>query len=312
MRAWITFGLVSSCLLAAGWRVAFVTRPEGAAALAREGLRRSGLFGEHRAPPGRFATAAVLQALPAEPPPDFVLVCTKTFASAEVADALAKDAALGAAPVVLFHNGWGSADVFAARLGRERVFSARVITGFRRASPTHVEVTVHAEPIRLGSLYGEPAARVADLAAGIAAGGIPCETSPEIARELWAKMLYNCALNPLGALLGVPYGELAERPPTRRLLGGIVREVFAVLHAAGFATHWASAEAYLADFFARILPATAGHESSMLQDLRAGRPTEIDALSGAVSELGRRVGVSTPVNDVLAELVRAAEGRRAG
>lgn len=295
---------VGSCLLAAGWRVRFVTRPDGAAALARDGLRRSGLFGEHVASHDRFEVAGS----PDTPAPvDFVLVCTKTFASQTVADALAGARGLGEAPVVLFHNGWGSADVFAARLGRARIFNARVITGFRRVSPAHVEITVHAEPIRIGSLFGAPASRVLPLARAIAAGGIPCETTDAIARDLWAKMLYNCALNPLGALLGVPYGELGARPPTRRLIERIVGEVFDVLGAAGLATHWSDAKAYLEDFFGRILPLTAGHESSMLQDFRAKRPTEIDALCGAVSALGRRHGVSTPVNDVLAELVRAAE-----
>jgi 2-dehydropantoate 2-reductase len=288
--------------------VRFVTRPGGAAALERDGIRRTGIFGEHLAAPGDFDLAASADALPPSPP-DFVLVCTKTFASEAVADALARSQGLGGAPVVLFHNGWGSAEVFAGRLARERVFNARVITGFRRSSPAHVEVTVHAEPIRIGSLFGAPASRVQPLADAIAAGGIPCETTDGIARDLWAKMLYNCALNPMGALLGVPYGELGARPASRRLIARIVEEVFGVLRAAGLATHWSDAAAYLDDFFRRILPLTAGHESSMLQDLRAGRRTEIEALSGAVSALGRRHGVSTPVNDVLAELVRAAEAR---
>lgn len=305
---------VGSCLLAAGWRVRFVTRGEGVAALAREGLRRSGIFGERLAAPGEFDVATSPDALPPSRP-DVVLVCTKTFASEPVADALARAQGLGDAPVVLFHNGWGSADVFAARLARERVFNARVITGFRRRSPAHVEITVHAEPIRIGSLFGAPVSRVQPLADAIASGGIPCETTDEIARDLWAKMLYNCALNPMGALLGVRYGDLGARPATRRLIARIVEEVFGVLRAAGLATHWSDAGAYLDDFFGRILPLTAEHESSMLQDLRAGRRTEIEALSGAVSALGRRHAVSTPVNDVLAELVRAAEaagGDRAG
>ena len=80
----------------------------------------------------------------------------------------------------------------------------------------------------------------------------------------------------------------------------------------GLQTHWASAESYLEVFYRDLLPPTAGHESSMLQDLRAGRPTEIDALSGAVTRLGRELGVATPINAALVALIHAAEQARQG
>ena len=75
-------------------------------------------------------------------------------------------------------------------------------------------------------------------------------------------------------------------------------------------THWPDADAYLEVFFDALLPPTAEHESSMLQDLRAGRPTEIEAISGAVCALAAAYGVATPCNAALATLVRAAEAGR--
>jgi 2-dehydropantoate 2-reductase len=182
-----------------------------------------------------------------------------------------------------------------------------VITGFARSRSNEVEITVHADAIRIGSLFGEPAAGAAGLCQAIARGGIPCETSDAIGRDLWAKLLYNCALNPLGALLGVPYGELGRRPACRELVGAVVREVFAAMRAAGQRTHWDDAEGYLDELHARLLPATGEHESSMLQDLRDGRRTEIDALAGAVVELCERHGLDAPVNRALRDLVRAIE-----
>jgi len=242
-----------------------------------------------------------------------VLVATKTFDTDAAAQELAAAPhAIGAGTqLVLCQNGWGNAERFAARFPAERVWNARVITGFRKLAPHHVDVTVHAEPVHVGSLFGASTARVAPLCKAIDEGGIPCEPSADIAADLWAKLLYNAALNPLGAILGVPYGALGESPPTRAVLEALARETFAALRAAGFSTHWPSAEAWLADFFARLLPPTAAHESSMLQDLRAGRRTEIDAITGAVVELAARHGVAAPVSAAVLTLVRALEARGA-
>ena len=314
MRAWIVgagaVGLgLASALLAGGARVGLVARTETRRALRRKGLRKSGLFGERLHPPESFALAAEIAAIPA--PADFLVVATKSFDSEPVADALAGSAVLGQdTQVVLFQNGWGNEEPFVARLPRERVWSARVITGFRRPEPQHVEITVHAEPIRVGSLFGEPAERVRPLCDCVAAGGLPCEPTDRIAHDLWAKLLYNGVLNPLGAICDVRYGALAAHPATRETLGALAREIFAVMRAAGHATHWPDAAAYLEDFHARLLPPTAAHESSMLQDLRAGRRTEIDALTGAVVRLGEAHGIETPVNRTLLSLVRFLEDHR--
>ena len=304
---------LGSCLLQSGDAVSFVVRdPRTRAALRDEGLTRSGLFGEAQ------HCAADFEILESETElrgrePDCILVCTKSTASPAVARALGSVwADLGSAPaVVLCQNGWGNAEIFASSLPAERVFSARVITGFRRRAPSRVEITVHAAPIRIGSLFGsggEP--RIDVLCRHISAWGPPCESSPDISKDLLAKLLYNCALNPLGAILGVPYGALGEREETRALIQALLREVFDAIGRAGLSTHWQSADDYLDDFYTLLLPPTQRHESSMLQDLRAGRDTEIDSLSGAVVELAEQHGGAAPVNAALRELVHAIERKR--
>jgi 2-dehydropantoate 2-reductase len=244
---------------------------------------------------------------------DFLLVCTKTTACRELAAAFGETRAdlSGAPPLVLCQNGWGNAELFAEQLPREQIYNARVITGCRLGRANAVEVTVHADAIRMGSLFGAAPDRLAPLCEAIRKGGIPCELSAQIARDLWAKLLYNVLLNPLGALLGVPYGVLAERAETRAIMASAAAETFAVMGAAGWSSHWPSARAYLDFFYAELLPATASHESSMLQDLRAGRLTEIDGLSGSVVRLGEQHDVATPVCEALTRLVHAAEARSA-
>lgn len=289
----------------------FVRRQSATAAALSGGLRRSGLFGEARVPASAMHLHDDLDAL-ARLDPDATLVCTKTTATRALAEPLGRalSRTARATPMVICHNGWGSFERFAEHLDPARVFNARVITGFRRLAPAHVEVTVHAAPIRMGHLAGGDAAELAWLCDALRGGGLPCEPSDDIGADLLAKLLYNGLLNPLGALVGVPYGVLAERPDTRATMEALAHEIFAVLRAAGLRTHWPDAPSYLETFFGELLPPTAAHESSMLQDLRAGRPTEVDAITGAVLDLAARHHVEAPVHRALATLVHAAEAQR--
>lgn len=304
---------LGSFLLAAGERVAFVGRPGTVAALRRDGLVRGGRFGAHRAGPGTFAAAPSLRDLAAAgfAAPDVVLACVKSFDSDAAAASLAAEPGLlgGETLVVVCQNGWGGADPFARRLGEARVYGARVITGFVRSSPARVEVTAHAEPVAVGSLFGAPPAAAEPLCDGLRRGGLPAETTDRLGELLLAKLLYNGCLNALGAICGVSYGALAESPHARAVMRDVAEETFAVLAAAGLRTGWPSAGAFLKAFYEELLPPTAAHEPSTLQDLRAGRRTEIDALNGAVVRLAEAHGVDAPVNRTLCEIVRVLEAK---
>ena len=299
---------LGSFLLQGGAEPCFVTRPGIAAALRAHGLARSGRFGDCVAPPSRLRAASSLAELAA--PVDFVLVTTKSFDSDRAGRELARcDAALGAPPVVLCQNGWGNAEAVRAHLPAERIWNARVITGFvlrvRSGEPVRVEITAHAEPVAIGSLLGEDAARVEPLCEALRRGGLPAAGTDRIAEILWEKLLYNGCLNALGAILGVPYGTLGASQPSRAILADVAAEIFAVMAAAGYRTRWPDAAAFLRSLHGELLPPTAAHESSTLQDLRAGKRTEIDALNGAVVRLGAEHGVAAPVNATLCRLVEA-------
>lgn len=300
---------IASCLLKAGKEVTVLAR--GAAeSLKREGLYRSGIFGEARFGPEGFETISSL--LEAEGGQfDFILVCTKSYDSRLAAEDIARHGAIvDKGLVVLFQNGWGNAEVFAGRVAREKIYNARVITGFIKPSPNHVDITAHAEPVRIGSLYREDFSAVEGLCRAIESGGIPCEAVPDIGRAMWAKMLYNCALNPLSAIFGVPYGELAARGGSRRIMEMIVSEIFPVMKAAGHDTYWAAPGDYLDELFNKLIPVTAGHLSSTLQDLRAGRRTEIDALNGAVVRLGIQHRLDVTANSVVCNLIGFLEQKK--
>jgi 2-dehydropantoate 2-reductase len=295
--------------LKSGASVTILTRPATRQRLDREGLTRTGIFGTTWAGPDLFQTATSLDDLD-DTAFDYVLVATKSFDSGPAARDLAAHRHLLAdrGLVVLFQNGWGNAEAFAHHFDPAAIYNARVITGFTRLEVNHVEVTVHADPIGIGNLISPDVVCVQSLCEAISAGGIPCLATPDIAKFLWAKMLFNCALNGLGAVFGVTYGALGGSPHTRAIMDAIIAEIFEVMRAEGYSTHWPTAEAYLARFYADEVRLTARHYPSTLQDLRAGKRTEIDALNGAVVRLGVAHGVPVPVNFAVYHMIKFLEG----
>ncbi|MCC6144895.1 MAG: 2-dehydropantoate 2-reductase [Candidatus Hydrogenedentes bacterium] len=295
---------LGSALLKAGATVDFVGSEETVHALRQSGLSRRGIFGTVDHPPSSFCAATRLADLPDEPC-DYLLVTVKSFDTAAASQAIAAYPALSAQTrIVLLQNGWGNAEIFVESVPQARIFSGRVITGFRRPEPHQVDITVHADAVHLGSLFGAARDEVAALAEAMSLGGIPCITTDTIGADLWAKLLYNCALNPLGAILQVTYGTLGANAHTRRIMDAVVHEAFAAMQAAGHATHWSSPDAYLDDFYHKMLPPTADHESSMLQDIRSGRRPEIEAITGAVLDLAGRHGLEAPHNAMLFHMIR--------
>jgi 2-dehydropantoate 2-reductase len=134
----------------------------------------------------------------------------------------------------------------------------------------------------------------------------------DIVSHIWAKALYNCALNPLGAILGVPYGALGDHPETRELMRLIIEEIYQVAQAKGISLPFSEAADYFHHFLENLVPPTAAHWPSMWQDLQASRPTEIEALNGAMCRYGREFGVLTPYNDAVTRLVRFRQSNPAG
>jgi 2-dehydropantoate 2-reductase len=302
---------LASCLLKSGCSVDIIAREKTTRSLRKEGLIRTGIFGEYHAEPMEFGCYASLNELKKQTC-DYMLVCTKSFDSYQAAKDIHEHKSLfnERTKIVLFQNGWGNAEVFTAFFDKQTIYTARVITGFQRHKPNEVEITVHADSIHIGSLFGANLSAVRELAEAINKGDIPCEITDGIGKDIWAKMLYNCALNPLGAILDVPYGKLAEHESTRSIMDGIAGEIYAVMAKAGYETHWKSAKDFLDVFYSKLVPDTARHKSSTLQDIVSKKPTEIDALNGAVIKLAETFAVPVPFNSVVYGIIKFIEAQK--
>ncbi|NDE89776.1 MAG: 2-dehydropantoate 2-reductase [Alphaproteobacteria bacterium] len=299
-------GLASCIQKSNSGRVSFITREPTLSALS-DGIKRTGIFGEHISPPSSFDVFHSLDECDASA--DVILVCSKAFDAEVILESIlqSKFASLDT-PIILCHNGWGTADIFAAKLDKKRIFNARIITGFRRPALNHVDITVHADDIHIGSIfYPETHTHFDWLADAITKGGMGTITTPKVSADMWSKMLYNCCLNPLGAMLKATYGELADSIFSRTIMDKVMDEIYEVMRAYRFQTHWPDAAGFRDAFYSKMIPPTAAHRSSMLQDITAGRKTEIDFLSGRVVDLAKAKNIAVPTNALLADTVRFLE-----
>ena len=300
--------VVGGLLGAAGWPVTLLGRGAHMEAIRARGLAIDGLFGIHRV----RGLVCATDASELRGPYAAIFLTVKAYDTAAVAAAVGPELAPDGV-LLSFQNGLGNVEAAERAVGEGRVLGARVIFGAELLEPGRVRVTVYADPVLIGSPEPSDAGRAAAAArwaTALAAAGVPAEPTDAIAAELWAKVLYNAALNPLGALLGVPYGELPAHPDTRTIMDTVIEETFAVARAEGVALRWPDAAAYREVFYGRLVPATAAHRSSMLQDIERGRPTEIDAINGAVAARGAKRGLPAPVNATLARLIRARGAHR--
>ena len=298
-------GTVFSCFLEEhGHHVTGLDLEPVASVIKRQSVRVTGIWGDHAAKLDAVATSAEQIR---DRDFDLVIVTVKSFDTEQV---VAQIAGLAGPNTYVFlaQNGYGNYEAAAASVPEEKIILGRVIFGAETRGPGASAVTVTADDLVLGSPKNLIDRQVLEgFATMIDNSGIPSRASEQVMEYVWGKIIYNLALNSLGAILEVSYGKLAESEHSRILMDSMIRETFAVLQAMEQPTLWPDAEAFIDDFYGRLVPSTAAHHASMLQDIQRGGKTEIDALNGAVVELGRSHGVDTPVNEVVAALVRAKE-----
>lgn len=278
-----------------------VSRKRHAEAIRSRGFLMTGIWGEgtYHFPCG--------ESLPEDSGFDYVILTAKSQDTRAVCTQFA--AAVAGTEVVSLQNGIGNEEVIAEYTSR--VIGGTIITGFEWQGDGEVRVSVEAGPIRLGRFPSGTDSAVSALVEIFRAAGMNAEESRDIRVDLWGKTLYNSALNPLGAIMGVPYGDLAH-PAAWHIIEQVVHEAFAVAAADGVRPAWETPDEYLAYLRDVQLPATALHHSSMLQDLERGRPTEIASMNGAIVAKGRRHGIPTPVNATLSDLIAFREHQISG
>lgn len=296
-------GYFGGRLAQAGEDVAFIARGRHLDAIRRDGLRITSGSADFTVRPG-LATddpAAV-------GPVDAVLLAVKTW---QVVDA-AKSMAPLIGPdtfVVPLQNGVEAPGQLRAALGETRALGGlcRIISYV--TVPGHIQHAGVAPYVAFGELDGRRSERVERLRAAFAgAEGITAEVPADILAAMWRKFLLIAPWSGLGALTRAPVGVLRSRPETRPLLGRALAEVQAVAQALGVALPAAAVGETLA--FIDTLPPEG--TTSMQRDIADGRPSELDAQSGAVVRLGEAAGVDVPVHRFAYDCLMPLELRARG
>lgn len=303
----VGIGLAAS-VLSQDSKVSIYARGETAKAIRENGIKRTGLF-EHYSFSKDEVTVYDDYAQIPEWEFDYVFITSKTTANDDISNRLNENRQIlkDNFKIIIFQNGFGNDEPFLRFFSKNEVFSARVITGFTRPERHISEVTVYTEPILIGSLQREDPKDLQEIADMITASGISCELTDEVDKYLWAKMLYNCALNPLGAILDVNYGKLTENEYTIEIMNSIIDEIFEVIKASGYSTLWDTPDDYRDLFYSKLVPDTYNHFSSTHQDIQRKIKTEIDSLTGRVIDLGEKNNVDVGTNKIIYKLIKAIE-----
>jgi 2-dehydropantoate 2-reductase len=197
-------------------------------------------------------------------------------------------------------NGLESEEVIGARYGREKLLLA-VAVGIDALREGN-RIT-YQSPGRL--IFGEArnetiSPRVGRVQDVFTRAGIPFETPADMPRALWWKFMVNVGMNQASAAMRAPYGLFQSSEDARALMLALMEEVIALAEASG--VNLTAKD--IADWLA-ILPTLAPDgKTSMLQDVEAGRPTEVEMFAGKVVTLGHEHGVATPVNAALLQILR--------
>jgi 2-dehydropantoate 2-reductase len=249
-------------------------------------------------------------------PQDFIILTLKAHAITGVIDQLmpliGKDTAIlfaqNGIPWWYFHGIGGPLEgtrlesvdpggVIWDRIGPERALGTVVWQAAEIEVPG-VIAHHYGDRMPLGEPTGEKTERVQLLSRLLTSAGVKSQVKPNLRNEIWLKLWGNLSFNPVSVLTQGTLADLAADPGTRRVIRTMMEEARAVAERLGV-TFAVDADERM-DMAAKV----GAHRTSMLQDVEAGRPTELDALLGVVIELGRIVEISTPSLQLVYDLCK--------
>ena len=223
-----------------------------------------------------------------------VIVLVKAWQTERVAKQL-KECLADDGIALTLQNGLGNHETLTHHLGLGRVALGSTTTGATLLGPG----LVRAGGEGVISLERNP--KLAHLQEALTSAKFNVKVVDDPQSLIWGKLVINAAINPLTALLRVPNGELLNRPSAREIMGRLACEAAQVARAENIALPFDAPIAAAEEVACK----TAANRSSMLQDVERGTPTEIDAICGAVVEIGKKHSIETPVNWACWQLVRA-------
>ena len=277
-------------------RLSFLLTPRTLAAVRAHGLTI-------RSANGTFTVHPVAASNPQElPKPDLIILAMKAYDLDVVLDQLAP-VIFEETVMLTLQNGIDIEDRIAARFRRESIVGGVAYIYSKIVEPGIIEHYKRGS-VAIGELTGTSSPRLLEIAELFKQAGIPCQVSEDIRRTKWEKMCWNCVFNPLTVVIDDRVSAALAHPELLETIHRIVQEVAAV--SAGLNV---PLPADMADRVLRWTQEIRDIHTSMYDDWKAGRPTEIDSLNGYIVRKGRELGISTPINLALTGFIKAVTER---
>ena len=228
---------------------------------------------------------------------DLVIVFVKSTVTKTAVESNA--AVFGPNTVALtLQNGLGNIEQISSVIGAERVIAGTTAHGATMLSPGKIRHAGKGKTI-IGELGGHESDRIRKMAAVLEDAGMETVISGNVLGLVWDKLLVNVGINALTGITKLYNGQLLDYPEIEELLEKAVSEGVAVARAKGIRLGFDDPVAHTKD----LCRATAANKSSMLQDILNDRQTEIEMMNGAIVREGKALGIETPVNLALTNLI---------
>jgi 2-dehydropantoate 2-reductase len=237
----------------------------------------------------------------ANDPPDVIFVTVKATALPLIASSL--ESIIGEGRYVIsWQNGIDTEQVLAEHLGSKAVMRGVVNFGCVPIKPGQIRLAFHHRPHYLQELDPESTAAAIGISNVLTECGLDTKHSSTITDMVWRKSVLNACMNPMCAVTGMTMVEIISDPITFQLVDALIKEGIAVARINEF-----SLGSNYYPFAISYIKNAGNHKPSMLQDIEAGRRTEIDYINGKIVEYGQQAGVATPYNSMIRGLVKALE-----
>ena len=273
--------------------VSFLLRPKTHAAVSKNGLTIRSAIGES------FTVRPLSASNPQElPQPDLIILGVKAYDLPEVMDQI-EPILKSDTTILTLQNGVTIEDTLKMRFGRERVVGGVAFIYSKIVDPGVID---HFKKgmVTIGELMGLETPRLLQVQALFKEAGIPCFLTEDIRKAKWEKMCWNCVFNPLTVLMNDHVAKALDAPELQPVIATIVREVAAVAMAA----HRVPLDGNMPEKVVKWSQELRDIHTSMYDDWKAGRPTEIDELNGYIVKRGQEFGVPTPMNEMLTALIK--------
>lgn len=275
--------------------VSFLLRPGTLAAVRERGLTIRSAGGSFTVRPPAASDARELAR------PDLIILGVKAYDLDEVMGQI-EPVMTDRTVILTLQNGIDTEDRIIGRMKRDCVVGGVAFIYSKIAEPGVID-HYKKGAVAIGELMGQESERVLKIRDLFTAAGIPCQLSKDIRRSKWEKMCWNCVFNPITVLINDRVSKALDHPEMARVIHQIVEEVTAVSAAVKVPLP--------ADMPERVVKWTQeirDIHTSMYDDWKAGRRTEIDFLNGHIVEKGRELGIPTPVNEALTAMIKTITG----